>query len=161
MKWTVQPEQKRIWSDQTQLKIQSNEFVYLQFFSSFEPAWANDQWVNTFSNLVRFSLLFKFLGYTVLLRWVSLPEISYCAESCDLSRSYLKGQSNEILTPHFYSSFEPAWTTDKQVKTFFILVSFSPRYSIGIFLNPWGVKPQRVNLPGVSYPGESSNFSRS
>ena len=42
---------------------------------------------------------------------------------------YLKGQSNEILDPHFYLSFTPAWATYQQVKTFSILVSFSPKYS--------------------------------
>ena len=41
----------------------------------------------------------------------------------------LKGQSNEILDPYLFSSFEPAWVADQQVKIFSILVSFSPRYS--------------------------------
>ena len=36
------------------LKGQSNEIFDLQFFSSIEPAWATDQWVKIFSNLVRF-----------------------------------------------------------------------------------------------------------
>ena len=35
------------------LKEQSNESFDLQFFSSFEPAWATDQWVNIFSILVK------------------------------------------------------------------------------------------------------------
>ena len=30
---------------------------------------------------------------------------------------YLKGQSNEIFDPQFFSSFEPAWATDQWVKT--------------------------------------------
>ena len=42
---------------------------------------------------------------------------------------YLKGQSNEIFDPQFFSSFEPAWATDQWVKTVSLLVLFSPRYS--------------------------------
>ena len=45
------------------------------------------------------------------------------------SGNQLKGQSNEIFDPQFFSSFEPAWATDQWVKIFSILVSFSPRYS--------------------------------
>ena len=41
----------------------------------------------------------------------------------------LKGQSNEILYPQFFSSFEQACATDQWVKMFSFLVSFSPRYS--------------------------------
>ena len=37
------------------LKGQSNEIFYLQFFSSFKPAWATDQWVEIFLILVQFS----------------------------------------------------------------------------------------------------------
>ena len=35
------------------LKGQSNKIFNLQFFSSFEPALATDQWVKIFSNLVK------------------------------------------------------------------------------------------------------------
>ena len=41
----------------------------------------------------------------------------------------LKGQSNEIFEPQFFSSFEPAWATDQCIKIVSFLVSFSPRYS--------------------------------
>ena len=34
---------------------------------------------------------------SMILRWVNLPAVSYCAESCDISISYLKGQSNMIF----------------------------------------------------------------
>ena len=37
------------------LKGQSNEIFDLLFFSSFQPAWATDQWVKIFSYLVSFS----------------------------------------------------------------------------------------------------------
>ena len=37
------------------LKGQSNEIFDLLFFSSFQPAWATDQWVKIFSYLVLFS----------------------------------------------------------------------------------------------------------
>ena len=40
------------------LKGQSNEIFDLQFFSSFEPAWATDQGVKIFLILVKFSLSF-------------------------------------------------------------------------------------------------------
>ena len=36
------------------LKGQSNEIFDSQFFSSLEPAWATDQWVKIFLNLVSF-----------------------------------------------------------------------------------------------------------
>ena len=56
----------------------------------------------------------------------------------------LKRQSNEILNPHFFSSFEPAWATDQQVTTILILVTFSPWYSY-FFKSPqvsyWCIRP--------------------
>ena len=45
------------------LKGQSNEISDLQFFSSFEPAWANDQWVKIFIDFgLVFAELFKLFG---------------------------------------------------------------------------------------------------
>ena len=44
-----------IWGSVFIWKRQSNEIFYLQFFSSFKPAWATDQWVKIFSYLVSFS----------------------------------------------------------------------------------------------------------
>ena len=72
----------------------------------------------------------------------------------------LKGQSNEILDPYLFSSFEPAWAADQQVKIFSILVSFSPRYSY-FSESPRGIITQQVYLPWASYPGESSDFTGS
>ena len=41
----------------------------------------------------------------------------------------LKGQSNEIFDPQFFSSFEPVWVTNQWVKIFLILVEILLRYS--------------------------------
>ena len=38
----------------------------------------------------------------MILRWVNLPAVSYCAESCDFSVSSLKGQSNKIFDLFFF-----------------------------------------------------------
>ena len=68
----------------------------LQFFSSFEPACATDQWFKIFLNLVKFSLTSYsiFSGNitalsqspsSMILCWVNLPAVSFCGESCDLS----------------------------------------------------------------------------
>ena len=79
----------------TYLKEQSNEIFDLQFFSSFEPAWATDQWVKIFLSLVKFSPSYS--------NFYESPQggVWYCAESIgesnDFSRSYLKGQSNKIF----------------------------------------------------------------
>ena len=66
------------------VKGQSNEIFDLQFFSSFEPAWATDQWVKIFSILVKFSLSYSNFSESprgMILRRVNLPGVSYCAES--------------------------------------------------------------------------------
>ena len=55
----------------------------------------------------------------------------------------VKGTVQRDFWPPFLSSFKPAWATDQQVKTFSILVLFSPRYSY------FSESSQ------VSYPGES------
>ena len=62
--------------DQSSLKGQSNEIFDLQFFSSIEPAWATDQWVKIFSNLVRFLLSYSNFYESprgMILRRVNLP----------------------------------------------------------------------------------------
>ena len=41
------------------LKEQSNEIFDPQFFSSFEPVWATDQWVKIFSILFQISLSYS------------------------------------------------------------------------------------------------------
>ena len=41
------------------LKGQSNEIFGHQFFSSFEPAWATDQWVKIFSILNEISRIYS------------------------------------------------------------------------------------------------------
>ena len=69
----------------------------------------------------------------------------------------LKGQSNKIFNLRFFSSLEPVWATDQQVKIFSILVKNSPSYTNFKFenLTPQVMIPRRVSLPGVSYTGES------
>ena len=60
-----------------------------------------------------------------------ISETSYSAHHFNVAPLLfiLKGQSNEIFDPQYFSSFEPAWATDQWVKTVWFLVSFSPRYS--------------------------------
>ena len=41
------------------LKGQFNEILDLQFLSSFEPAWATDQWIKIFTILVKISLSYS------------------------------------------------------------------------------------------------------
>ena len=72
------------WMTSTFLKGQSNEIFDLNFFSSFEPACATDQWVKTFSILVKFSLSylnFYESPWGFILCRVNLPGVSNCAES--------------------------------------------------------------------------------
>ena len=47
------------------LKGQYNEIFNRQFFSSFEPAWATDQWSKIVSFLVSFSPRFRNLVYKI------------------------------------------------------------------------------------------------
>ena len=68
----------------------------------------------------------------------------------------LKGQSNEIFDPQFFSSFEPAWPTDQWVKIVLFLVSFSLRYSY-FFEVPRSIILRRVKFRAVSYCEESSS----
>ena len=70
----------------------------------------------------------------------------------------LKGQSNEIFDPQFFSSFEPAWATDQWVKTVWFLVSFSPRYSYFSWV-PRSMILRRVKFRAVSYCAKSCDFS--
>ena len=66
------------------LKGQSNEIFDPQFLSSFEPAWAFDQWVKIFSFLVSFSprySSFSEVPRSIILRRVKFCVVSYCAES--------------------------------------------------------------------------------
>ena len=66
------------------LKGQSNEISDLQFFSSFEPAWANDQWVKIFIDFgLVFAELFKLFGVSYRNEAVS-PAVWYCAVSISL-----------------------------------------------------------------------------
>ena len=95
----------------------SKEIFDPHFFSSFEPAWATDQWVKIVSILVKISQSYSnFSVYhtaqsqsprSIILRRVNLPTVSYCAESCDFSVSYLKGQSNNIFDLFFLNSSLP------------------------------------------------------
>ena len=110
------------------LKGQSNEISDLQFFSSFEPAWAN---------IYRFWFSFRRviqivrgiipqwgnLPSSMILRWVNLPAVSYCGESCDLPGSYLKGQSKEIFNLYFHNS-SPAGPLSNGLRCFRFLWRF-------------------------------------
>ena len=72
----------------------------------------------------------------------------------------VKGTVQRDFGPPFFSSLEPSWATDQQVTTCSILVQILPRYSY-FSESPRGIIPGQVNLPRVSYPGESSDFSGS
>ena len=61
------------------------------------------------------------LGVQPALSTTCTDQHSGYVSQCQL---FLKGQSNKIFDPQFFS-FEPAWATDHWVK----IVSFSPRYS--------------------------------
>ena len=53
-------------------------------------------------------------------------------------------------TPLFLSSFEPAWATDKWVKIFLVLVSFSPRYSSSAqYHTAWSQVLRSIILRGI------------
>ena len=69
----------------------------------------------------------------------------------------LKGQSNKIFDLQFFSSIKPALATGQWVKIFSNLVKNSQSCSNFKSKNPTpqGIIPQRVRLPGVSYPGKS------
>ena len=162
---------------------QSNEIFDPHFFSSFEPAWATDQWVNTFSILVKILLCYSNFTESppkMIIRRVILPLVSYCLESISPQyhtaqrqstrsiilqrvmwrfRILFKGKNQQDF--QFFSSFKPDWATDQWVKIFLILVSFQifhinlPAVSYCIE----SVSPQYVmrwvNLPTVSYCTES------
>ena len=60
----------------------------------------------------------------------------------------LKGQSNKIFDPQFFSPFVPAWATDQWVKMVSILVLFSLRYSY-FYEVPRSIILRRVKLCAV------------
>ena len=94
----------------------------------------------------------KWLGFntycTTVYRYTVSQSMSYT----------LKGQSNEIFDPQFFSSFEPTWATDQWVKIFCFLVSVSPRYSSFTEV-PSSMILHRVKFCAVSYCTESCDFS--
>ena len=80
----------------------------------------------------------------------------------------LKGQSNEIFDPQFFSSFGPIWAPDKQAKTFLNSVSISLRYSnfsICISISKKNISNYEKNRSKISldcpfkYDTENSNDS--
>ena len=84
------------WMTSTFLKGQSNEIFDLNFFSSFEPACATDQWVKTFSILVKFSLSYSNFNespWGIILGRVNLPGVSYCADSISPGCHTVQSQS--------------------------------------------------------------------
>ena len=83
----------------------------------------------------------------MILRWVNLPTLAYCRESCDLSRSCLKGQSNEIFDMFFHNS-SLSGPLSNGLKYFRFWLRF-----LELFI--W---ISRDWLRAVSYCGESSHF---
>ena len=97
----------------------------------------------------------------MILRDVNLPGVSYPGESCDFSVFYLKGHSNEIFGLQFFFIIQ-TWATDQWVKIFsrFCWVNQNfrknlPGYDIERSQPPRGIILRGVNLPWVSYSGES------
>ena len=81
----------------------------LQFFSSFEPAWATDQWVKIVSFFVFvFAKIFNFFRISAQY---------HTARSHVTFRIFLKGQSNEILYLFFRNSSLP-WPLSNGLKYF-------------------------------------------
>ena len=60
-----------------ELKGQSNEIFDTQFFSSFEPAWATDQWVKIVLFLVSFSP--RYSNFYEAPRSIILRGVKFCA----------------------------------------------------------------------------------
>ena len=87
----------------------------------------------------------------------------------------LKGQSNEILEPHFFHNSNQLGPLTNELKYFRFWFRFrrdihifknfpgvcdlgesiSPGYHTAQSQSPRGIILRKVNLPGVSYPGES------
>ena len=78
------------------LKGKSNEIFDSQFFSSFEPAWATDQWVIIVSILVSF--LPRYSNFYETPRSIILRGVK---ESLDFLVSYLIGHSKKITFSFF------------------------------------------------------------
>ena len=87
------------------------------FFSSFEPAWATYQWIQTVSFLVSLSPRYSNIS--------NLCAVWYCAESRDFSVAFLKGQSNEIFYVFFHNS-SLRWPLSYGFKYFRYLYRFRP-----------------------------------
>ena len=87
------------------LKGQSNDIFDLQFFSSFEPALATDQWVKIFLNLVKNSQSnsnFKSENWTPggIVPWrVRLPGVSYHSKSISPGYHTPASQSPRVIIP--------------------------------------------------------------
>ena len=140
--------------------------IYLEEFYNFKCTRSRDFLTNT-KDSKRMLLLQKMLaicgGLVISNTGRFRTVLASCAVkwhshwSWALSKTLLKGQSNEIFDLQFYSSLEPVLATDQQVEIFSILAKNLSSYTNFKFKNlaPLGMIPQRVSPPGVSYPGES------
>ena len=108
------------------------------FFSSFEPAWATEQWVKIFLILVKFSLSYSNFYESprgIILGRIKLPRVSYCAES---------------ISPgcHTAQSQSPRGMILRRVNlpgVWYCAESISPGYHTALSQSPWGIIPWRVN----------------
>ena len=87
----------------------------------------------------------------MILRWVNLPAVSYCAESCDFSVSSLKGQSNKIFDLFFFHNSSLPGPLSNGFKYFIFLVKILQSYSRFSRLTQLSIILHWVNLPAVQY----------
>ena len=117
---------------------------------------------NSFSNffifaiisILKFKICFLVLGNP--LTELHIFKILLCNTPSTFSPNcFSKGTVQRDFRTPFFTSFEPAW-----VKTFSILAQILLSYS-NFYNSPWGMIPRQDNVPWVSFPGKSSDFSGS
>ena len=130
---------------------QSNEIFDPQFFSSFKPAWATDQWVKIVQFLVlfspRYSNFFKSLRST----------ISYCAESCDFFIGMLfKGTVKQDFVYLFFHNLSLPWSLSNGLKyyRFTVCKDFAKLFELS------GLTQRSMILRGVSSFDNKFRISR-
>ena len=104
---------------------------------------------------------YKKITYCTSRKFIS-TKYEFCMSIKTKNPCFFKGTVQQDFRPPFFSSFEHAWTTDRDqlFNTILILVKVLPSYS-NFSESPRGVIPRRVNLPELKYSGESSDFSGS
>ena len=104
---------------------------------------------------------YKIASKTAKENSLGVKSASRSQEPKSIAITKLKGTVQRDFGPptFFHHSNLPGPLTNS-LKHFSILVLFSPRH-LYFSESPRGIIPQRVNLSGVSYPGESSDFSGS